>query len=232
MISRRHNNKHFVWNKFSAREQWPSSYDAGIPIQRFPVRIHASPLQSWISCSSFRGGWIPVFYSGLRDKSNLPPHSGGSSWGRWMLPIYKRCPSCCIKFFGGKIFYLIDSINPCRNTASFKRRCDVLQHLTTSYRRWNNIKCLEGSILFGMNCLIMLRMNWLMIIFRLIFLRKLSTFFLIRKKSTISVFSDWKVIEKSEFKAKYSVWTPYNKSTILPYLRVDLTSAAIGISHK
>ena len=56
MISYPHN-KNFVWNKFSDREQWPSSYVAGIPIQRFPVRIHASPLQGWTSCSSFRGWW-------------------------------------------------------------------------------------------------------------------------------------------------------------------------------
>ena len=45
------------------------------------------------------------------------------------------------------------------------------------------------------------------------FSKKREHFLLISEKSTISVLA----IKKSEFKVKYSVWTPYNKGTVLPY---------------
>ena len=104
------------------------------------------------------------------------------------------------KVFLGKIYSLIDSINPCRNATSFQRQCGVLWHLTTSCRRWNNIACLEGKILLGMNCLIMLGMNWVISIFGLIFLKILSSFCWSGKSLPFLSLA----IEKSEFKVKCS----------------------------
>ena len=35
-----------------------------------------------------------------------------------------------------------DILSPSRHTTSFQRRYDVVQHRTTSYRRWNDVVCL------------------------------------------------------------------------------------------
>ena len=114
------------------------------------------------------------------------------------------------KFFGGEIYSLIVLI-PVETRHHFN--VSVLQHFTTSHRRQNSIVCLEGRILFEMNSLIMLRMNWVISIFWMTFLRKLSGFGWSGKSLPLLSLA----IEKSEFKVKYSVWIPYNKSTVLPY---------------
>ena len=118
-----------------------------------------------------------------------------------------------------------DSINPCINTTSFQRRCGLLRHFTTSYHCvsrekdfvWNELSDYVKNELGDKH-------------FSTDFSKKIEHFLLTRKKSTISVFSDWKVIEKSEFKVKYSLWTPYNKRQ--KYHTTKLTRSSYLCNHR